>query len=164
MIYGKSSKIGQGFQSYSRNKQDDISPIKHKSRRRKESTSNQKAQYVGLFSGGRDSLAACHYLGVKEVIYLHTGVGVNESYVEKICKKLGWKLNILRPKNGDKEYELFIKKYKFPKPTNHSWIMHNLKQKPLDKWHRKEIKLRNLILISDIKRKESSKRTKLFKK
>ena len=50
-----------------------------------------KIHYIGLFSGGKDSLTACHYMHSKgklnEVVYCHTGVGLNENYVRKMCKK-----------------------------------------------------------------------------
>ncbi len=117
---------------------------------------------IGLFSGGKDSLVACLVAGVKEVVYCHTGVGLNEDYVKMICNKLNWKLNIVYPKYED-EFERFVKKYGFPKPTNHSWIMHNLKSKPVDKWFRKEIKNRMITFVSGIRRSESLKRKKLYK-
>lgn len=76
---------------------------------------------IGLFSGGKDSLAACLVAGVKEVVYCRTGVGLNENYVIDTCNEFNWKLNIVEPK--ELAYELFVNEFGFPKPTSHSWIM-----------------------------------------
>ena len=115
---------------------------------------------IGLFSGGKDSLVACLVAGVKEVLYCRTGVGLNEDYVQKICKKFSWKLHILEPKEG--EYERFCKKYDFPKPTSHSWIMQRLKLNPITKWYKKESKKRDIVLISGIRTAESKRRALKF--
>ena len=100
-------------------------------------------RFIGLFSGGRDSLVSCHKanieLGMQEVIYCETGVGLNKEYVIDICKKLGWKLNIIKPFVGF-GYEDFIKRYGFPRPTSHTWIMHRLKLNPIKRFYGKEKK------------------------
>lgn len=115
---------------------------------------------VGLFSGGKDSLVACLVAGVKEVLYCRTGVGLNEYYVRQMCSKLNWKLTILQPKEG--EYERFCKKYGFPRPTSHSWIMQRLKLNPITKWYKKESKIRDVILVSGIRTAESNRRKRKF--
>jgi len=118
---------------------------------------------VGLFSGGKDSMTASHVSKVKEVIFCHTGIGLNEDFVKTTCKDLGWKLNIVYPKHDD-EYERFIEKFGFPKPTNHTWIMHNLKSKPIRAWYNKEKHLRDIEFVSGIRRQESRRRMKIFKR
>ena len=61
-------------------------------------------KFVGLFSGGKDSLVACHLLAemgeLDEVLYCKTGIGLDENfdYVVDTCKKYNWKLNIEQPK------------------------------------------------------------------
>ena len=120
---------------------------------------------VGLFSGGRDSLTACHYLWKKgelnEVIYCRTGVGLNEEYVKKMCNQFGWKLLILEGK--ETEFEDFVKQYGFPKPTSHTWIMNRLKTNPIRKWHNQEKYKRTIRLISGIRKKESKRRFRTFR-
>lgn len=119
------------------------------------------SESVGLFSGGKDSLVACLVAGVKEVLYCRTGVGLNEEYVKRMCKKFGWKLNIIEPKKG--EYERFCKKLGFPRPTSHSWIMQRLKLNPIGKWYREQKKLgRDITLISGIRTAESKRRAMKF--
>ncbi len=165
MIYGKSSKIKKGLSCRTLdNGRKSNGNFHRKGRERKSeqgSPQDTKAQYVGLFSGGKDSLVACLVARVKEVVYCKTGVGLNENYVIETCKKLGWKLNIIEPK--ELEYELFVNQYGFPRPTSHTWIMQRLKLNPLKKWHRQESKKRNLILISGIRIKESHRRTMIYK-
>ncbi len=119
-------------------------------------------EYVGLFSGGKDSMTASHFKGVKEVIFCHTGMGVNEEFVKDTCKELGWKLNIVYPVHDD-EYERFVKKYGFPKPTSHTWIMNRLKSNPVRSWYAKERKKRDVVLVSGIRLKESRRRAKFYK-
>jgi len=130
-------------------------------------TVQTKITKIGLFSGGRDSLTACHVLWKKgeldEVCYCRTGVGLNEDYVVATCKKYGWKLNIITPKYDD-EYERFCRRYGFPRPTSHTWIMHRLKLNPLRYWHNREKQNRAIEFVSGIRLKESSKRMKNFRK
>ena len=121
---------------------------------------------IGLFSGGKDSLAACYFLYKKgelnEVVYIRTGVGVNEDYVKRICARYNWKLNIIHPVKN--EYEMFCARYGFPRPTSHTWIMQRLKLNPLKKWYREQTKKgRNIILVSGIRKGESKRRARVFK-
>lgn len=118
------------------------------------------SELVGLFSGGQDSLVACIVAKVKRVLYCRTGVGVNEEYVKRMCKKLGWGLIILEPKEG--EYERFCKKYGFPRPTSHSWIMQRLKLNPIAKWYKQESKKKDITLVSGIRTAESKRRAMKF--
>lgn len=128
-------------------------------------------KFVGLFSGGKDSLATCHYLwklGVlNEVLYCNTGINVKENfeYVLKTCNQYGWKLNIVVPKKGE-TFEDFVRKFDFPHTGNgkhgyiHSAIMGYLKWHPMRKWaseHRSE----NFAFVSGRRKKESNKRARM---
>ena len=122
-------------------------------------------EYIGLFSGGKDSLTACHYLWkqgkLNEVLYCRTGVGLNEDYVVDMCKKFDWKLNIVEP--APFEYETFCQRYGFPSPTSHTWIMQRLKLNPIRKWHGKESKKRDIVFASGIRLAESKRLRKFAK-
>jgi len=107
-------------------------------------------------------MCASHFKKVKEVLYCHTTMGVNEDFVRTVCKDQEWKLNILYPKYED-EYERFVKKYGFPKPTSHTWIMNRLKSNPVRSWYTKEKKKRDIVLVSGIRLKESKRREKMYR-
>lgn len=123
-------------------------------------------RFVGMFSGGKDSLVASHLLWSKglldEVIYCKTGIGTTENFefVKKTCKKYNWKLNILEPKTRF-TYEKFVSKFGFPHAGMHSAIMGFLK------WYqiRSFAKLHNdnnegLCYVSGRRKKESLRRKK----
>jgi 3''-phosphoadenosine 5''-phosphosulfate sulfotransferase (PAPS reductase)/FAD synthetase and related enzymes len=117
------------------------------------------SKYIGLFSGGKDSLTACHYLWnrdkLDEVLYCKTGIGLDENvdYVIKTCDKYNWKLNIVEPKENE-SYEDFIRKFGFPHQGMHSAIMGYLKWHPLRKFARGK----DIIYVSGRRRKESKRR------
>ena len=118
-------------------------------------------ELIGLFSGGKDSLVACLVAGVKEIVYCRTYVGVNEDYVEEICNLFGWKKNTVKPLKN--EYEMFVERYGFPKPTSHTWIMQRLKLNPIKKWHaNQKKKKRDIIFVSGIRLDESDRREMNF--
>lgn len=118
-------------------------------------------ELVGLFSGGKDSLVACDIAGLKEVVYCRTGVGLNENYVKEICERFDWNLNIVEP--APFEYETFVQRYSFPRPTSHTWIMQRLKLNPIKKWFREQKKLgRDIVFGSGIRIKESKRRKMNF--
>lgn len=114
---------------------------------------------IGLFSGGKDSLTACHYLWkqgkLNEVLYCKTGIGLKENvdYVKETCEKYGWKLNIVEPKENE-TYEDFVRKFGFPHQGMHSAIMGYLKWHPL----RKFAKGKDITYVSGRRRKESRRR------
>jgi len=117
------------------------------------------SKYIGLFSGGKDSLVACHYLWfqgkLNEVLYCKTGIGLKENfdYVVETCDKFGWKLNIVEPKDNE-SYEDFIRKFGFPHQGMHSAIMGYLKWHPLRKFARGK----DIIYVSGRRRRESRRR------
>lgn len=120
---------------------------------------------LGLFSGGKDSLVACHVMQdeLDGVLYCKTGIGLDENfnYVKDITQKLGWKLNILEPRK-DQTYEMFVKKFGFPGFGIHSAIMGFLKYMPMRRFHRAhEQELESY--ISGVRRKESKRRMRTVK-
>ena len=113
---------------------------------------------VGLFSGGKDSLTACYYEGVKEVVYCKTGIGLNFEYVLKMCNKLGWKLHVVEPAKHQ-TYEKFIEKFSFPHYFVHGAVMRYLKTGPLRKWWIDQG--RDILFISGRRKNESEKRKRM---
>ena len=123
--------------------------------------SSCRLENVGLFSGGKDSLASCHYAKVKKVVYCHTGIGLNFDYVLKMCDKLGWNLTVLYPKENE-DYESFIKKFGFPHYMMHSGVMAYLKMHPLRKYFYEQTRLgRTIIWISGRRKAESARRKRM---
>lgn len=76
-------------------------------------------EYVGLFSGGKDSTVACHSVNVKKVVYCKTGVGLNLDFVKDFCQSMGWELIVLEPKIGE-SFEDFVRKFGFPHVGMHN--------------------------------------------
>lgn len=121
-----------------------------------------------LFSGGRDSLAVlhlskrvCESLSIPlEAIYVDTTISTpgNLEYVESVCKGIGARLVIVRPKL---DFFAYVKRWGFPTATRR-WCCYHLKIEPLkeyfikvqDKWG----------LIVDGMRREESKRRSVFPK
>jgi 3'-phosphoadenosine 5'-phosphosulfate sulfotransferase (PAPS reductase)/FAD synthetase len=123
-------------------------------------------RYIGLFSGGKDSLTTCHYLWeqdkLKEVLYCKTGVGLQENidYVHDTCQQYGWKLNIVEPKKGE-TYEDFLRKFGFPNDGAHNMIMGYLKWHPMRKYSREN---KDAVLVSGRRNKESKRRMRIATK
>ena len=122
-------------------------------------------KFVGLFSGGKDSLAVCHYLWKKEclneVLYCDTGIKArgNFEFVLSTCHDYKWKLNIVYPKVGE-TYEDFVRKFGFPHSGIHPSIMGYLKWHPIRKWAREN---QGVCFVSGRRKKESKRRLRLQK-
>ena len=122
-------------------------------------------EYIGLFSGGKDSLVTCHKAWkdgiMNEVIYCRTGVGLNEDYVKETCKKYGWELTIVEPAKHE-TFEIFVERFSFPHQGMHGAIMGFLKGHPLRKWNREQKKLgRKIIYLSGRRLSESARRKRM---
>lgn len=122
-------------------------------------------EYIGMFSGGKDSLVACHKMWkkgiMKRVMYCKTGVGLNEDYVKEICKKFEWELIIVEPAQHE-TYEIFVDRFNFPHQGMHNAIMGFLKWHPIRKWHNEQKKLgKNIIFLSGRRKKESNRRKRM---
>lgn len=115
-----------------------------------------------MFSGGKDSLVAGHSdKEVKESVYCKTGVGLNFDYVLEQCNKLGWKLNVLFPKDGE-AFEDFVNKFGFPHVSMHNAVMGYLKWHPIRKWNGEQKELgRDILLVSGRRKKESKRRMRM---
>ncbi|HTH22745.1 MAG TPA: phosphoadenosine phosphosulfate reductase family protein [Nitrososphaeraceae archaeon] len=117
-----------------------------------------KPKQIGLFSGGKDSLVACHLMQDKldGVLYCKTGIGLDENvaYVKDTCQTFGWKLEIVEPKKGE-TYADFIRKFGFPHSGIHSSIMGYLKWHPMRKFAREN----PCTFVSGRRKKESRRRT-----
>ncbi len=123
------------------------------------------AEYIGLFSGGKDSLVACHKAWKKgimnEVLYCKTGVGLNEEYVRGICDSFGWKLNIVEPAEHE-TFDKFVERFSFPHQGMHSAVMGFLKWHPMRKWHSIQKKSgRDIVFLSGRRKKESARRLRM---
>lgn len=100
---------------------------------------------VGLFSGGHDSLTACHvasqHTAFTTCLHIDTGIGVPETqqFVIDTCDRQGWPLKVYRAaeyKRGDgtpdpQIYEELIKAHGFPGPPHHYKMYCRLKERPL---------------------------------
>lgn len=124
-------------------------------------------KFVGLFSGGKDSLVACHLLSkmgiLNEVLYCKTGIGLSDnlSYVIDTCKQYHWRLHIEEPEPRF-SYESYIKRWGFPSAQNHSVVMGWLKwysMRRFEKKHRGE----HIGFVSGVRQKESRRRFKTHK-
>lgn len=119
----------------------------------------------GLFSGGHDSLTACHYASnhpkFAGCIHIDTTTGLPETqeFVKETCKAQGWPLIIQRP---FLEYTSLIMKYGFPGAPFHGFMYQRLKERPLNEVIKK-IKngKENIGLISGVRKQESDRRAEI---
>jgi len=86
-----------------------------------------------LFSGGHDSLCACHIASQHRsfqgtVHHINTTIGskYTRAFVERVCGKFGWNLVVHQSKVS---YELIIGKYGFPGPGSHGKVYNFLKER-----------------------------------
>ena len=119
-------------------------------------------KFVGLFSGGKDSLVTCHYLwrmGVlDEVLYCKTGVGVKENfeYVLETCNKYGWRLHVEAPEPRF-SYDEFVRRWGFPHRGVHGGVMNSLKWQSIRRYNRAHPD-EHLAFVSGRRTKESWRR------
>ena len=91
--------------------------------------------YTSLLSGGKDSVAATHYLSrrgeLRGCVFIRTGISCPDTcpFVERLCRSQGWPLLIVDP---PKSYEELVKQYGFPVGlVGHSWAFGWLKERAL---------------------------------
>lgn len=126
----------------------------------------------GLFSGGHDSLTACHVASkhpdFKGVIHIDTTTGLKETqdFVRQTAQEQGWPLTIKRPYMN---YEAFIVRRGFPGPAMHRETYDKLKDRTLRQVTR-EIKegfgesknsQAKIILVSGARVQESNRRAEI---
>lgn len=111
-----------------------------------------------LFSGGHDSLVACHLASQhprfeRRVHHINTGIGAAATrvFVDEVCRELGWELAVYK---SDNTYEQFVRDRGFPGPGMHQWVYLRIK----DRCIRQMVKGRRIALITGCRRQESARR------
>ena len=134
----------------------------------------QPVAVVGLFSGGHDSLTACHVAAQHPAftgcLHIGTGIGIpeTEQFVVSTCERERWDLGIYRAVENTRAdgtpdpqvWEDMVREYGFPGPGMH-WKMYNrLKERPLRMFVREVKKRRSdkVLLISGCRSDESVRR------
>ncbi len=123
---------------------------------------------LGLFSGGHDSLTACHvasrHPAFSYAIHINTGIGVPETreFVRNTSAEFGWNLHEYFALDYGQNYEEMVAQYGFPGPGQHPTMYRRLKERALRKAMREAKKeaQRNaaVLLISGVRFQESSRR------
>lgn len=112
---------------------------------------------VALFSGGHDSICACHvasrFRWFDGVTHIDTGIGAKATreHVEAACSQLGWKLRVLK---SPETYEQFVRLRGFPGPGMHQWAYVRLKERCV----RVAVKGKVAVLVTGCRRDESTRR------
>jgi len=126
-----------------------------------------RQEFYGLFSGGKDSVTACHWFAnnypelFKGILFIDTTVGLKETkeFVINYCKEQNWPLFIRKPPRMD--YETWVKKYGFPTMRIHTIVMRRLKYEAMRGFIREDIRIDKApCLISGVRKKESQRRMK----
>lgn len=102
-----------------------------------------KAYYAGaykcapLFSGGHDSLVACHLASQHKsfggiVHHIDTGIGseYTRRFVDGVCERFGWRLIVHKSKDT---YEQQVATHGFPGPGMHGTTYNRLKERCVQK-------------------------------
>lgn len=118
----------------------------------------------GLFSGGHDSLCACHIASqhprFSGVIHVNTGTGIPQThdFVYDTAERLGWSLKEYRPKGND-EYEALVLDQGFPGPGHHYKMYQRLKERALRQVLRDHgSRSRKIVFVGGRRRAESTRR------
>lgn len=118
----------------------------------------------GLFSGGHDSLCACHIASqhprFSGVVHINTGTGIPETrdYVIATTEKLGWPLKEYHPPEKDR-YENLVLDQGFPGPGHHYKMYQRLKERALRQVMRDHgNKNRKIVFVGGRRKAESTRR------
>lgn len=86
-----------------------------------------------LFSGGHDSLCACHLASqhprfTGDVHHIRTGIGSKDTwqFVQDVCNSYGWKLKTYK---SPATYRRFVQRLGFPGPGAHGWVYNWIKDR-----------------------------------
>ena len=119
----------------------------------------------GLFSGGHDSLCACHiaskHPSFNGCVHINTGIGIEETrdFVRATCETQGWPLIEVGP---DETYENLVVDQGFPGPGHHWKMYQRLKERALRKILREfrdpDNRSRKIVFVSGRRRRESKRR------
>ncbi len=121
----------------------------------------------GLFSGGHDSLCACHvaaqHPAFTSIVHIHTGIGVEATreFVRATCERCAWPLLELRAKEDcNQDYEDIVMQHGFPGPHGHRFHYIRLKERclvKLTKAHKQHAK-DHIMLVTGVRSSESTRR------
>ena len=123
----------------------------------------------GLFSGGHDSLTACHVASQHPkftgCVHINTGIGIPQTrdFVYETCKREGWNLREIRAKEDcGQDFEELVVERGFPGPPHHYKMYNRLKERAL-KLLTKETKVGHsvrakILLVSGCRSQESTRR------
>lgn len=96
--------------------------------------SYRHAAVYALFSGGDDSMTACHvamrHPKVMGALHLDTGTGLPETqeFVKDTCEARDWNLRIYKT---EEDYAAIVTEHGFPGPGQHGTMYIRLKERPL---------------------------------
>jgi len=119
---------------------------------------------LGLFSGGHDSLCACHVASrhprFDGCVHINTGIGVEETreFVRDTCRQYGWPLKEYLPPDS---YESLVVDQGFPGPAHHWKMYQRLKERCLRavlREHQGVTRRSKVAFISGRRRQESQRR------
>lgn len=120
---------------------------------------------LGLFSGGHDSLTACHVASkhplFKACAHVNTGIGIERTreFVRETCKQYKWKLQEKTALECGQSWEEFVRKHGFPGPAQHYRMYIALKERALRQIVRENKKRgERIMLISGCRSQESVRR------
>lgn len=112
-----------------------------------------------LFSGGHDSLCACHVASRHRrfrgsVNFIKTGIGAkaNRAFVESACKEMSWELRVWESTDT---YEKFVRNRGFPGPGMHKWVYIRIKERCVRQMTRGKGRV---ALVTGCRRDESTRR------
>lgn len=126
-------------------------------------------------SGGHDSVTAAYIASQAQrfdsAFHINTGVGLEatEKYIEEICRKQGWPLEVFKAmenhrangKADPQDYFAMIEERGFPGPAMHWKMYQRLKQRQIErfcrankKWHSREV----VMIVSGRRKQESVRR------
>lgn len=120
----------------------------------------------GLFSGGDDSLTACHiaakHPSFTAMVHINTGIGIEKTriFVRETCRKYGWPLREYFAKDYGQDYREICIKYGFPGPAQHFRMYARLKERALRVAIREAKKNRKdrVLLVTGVRASESERR------
>lgn len=119
------------------------------------------------FSGGRDSLATCHWMMENvpgcELFHCNTGIGIERTreFVRDTCRDRGWPLHEIRAKEDcGQDYDALVTKLGFPGPDGHQMMYARLKERPIRELVRRAQTKRGdkVLLATGIRHEESTRR------
>lgn len=122
----------------------------------------EPSHVFGLFSGGHDSLCACHiasqHPSFSGCVHINTGIGVEETrdFVRETCEQYGWPLNVYHPPDS---YEEIVCEHGFPGPAQHQRMFIRLKERCIRQIMREHgHRSRKIMFISGARHSESTRR------